>query len=58
MQNISKGMLSETLELMYDQKIYKQHENVPYNFSNENVKCFCYGISPLIMKSPPLNPTH
>lgn len=51
-------MLSETLEIMYDQKFYKRHENVPYKFSTENVKCFCYGIYPLIMKSPPLNPTH
>jgi hypothetical protein len=58
MQKNSKEMLSETLELMYDQKIYKRHENVPYNFSTENVKCFCYGKYPLIIKSPPLNPTH
>lgn len=50
MQKTSKGMLLETLEIMYDQNVYKrQHENVPYNFSTENVECFCYGISPLIM---------
>jgi len=58
MQKISKGMLSETLEIMYDQNFYKRHENVPYKFSTENLKCFCCGMYPLIMKSPPSNPTH
>jgi hypothetical protein len=57
MQKNSKGMFSKTLEIMYDQKICKRHENVPYNFPLK-MSCFFYGISPLIMKSPPLNPIH